>query len=110
MRSHLIEKEPQLKDFYEPLTDTLWKRVSEVPTALLEKLPPIQSLYSNTMCYQTTSILGLVEELKGYLTVPRGVLFGVKSSKVYTGQEIFFLLHSSDTSDLGCYFQEMTRK
>ena len=107
LRSDLIEKEPQLKDFYEPLTDTLWKRVGEVPTALLEKLPPIQSLYSDTMCYQTTSISSLVEELKGYLTVPRGVLFGVKSSKVYTGQEIFSLLHSPDSSELGRYFQSV---
>lgn len=107
LRFDLIEKEPQLKDFYKPLTDTLWKRVGEVPSGLLEKLPSIQSLYSDTMCYQTTSILGLVEELKGYLTVPRGVLFGIKSSKVYTGQEIFSLLHSPDFSELGRYFQSV---
>lgn len=107
LRSDLIGKEPQLKEFYEPLTDILWKRVKEVPTKLLEKLPPIQSLYSDTMCYQTTAISSLVEEVKGYLTVPRGVLFGVKSSEVYTGQEIFSLLHSPDNSELGLYFQEV---
>lgn len=105
--SDLIEKEPQLKEFYEPLTDTLWKRVGEVPSGLLEKLPPIQSLYSNTMCYQTTSISSLAKEVKGYLIVSRGVLFGVKSSKVYTGQEIFSLLHSPNDSELGRYFQSV---
>lgn len=103
LNSDVIEKEPQLKEYYEPLTETLWKRISEVPTPLLERLPSIQSLYSDTMCYQTTSISSLVQELQGYLTVPRGVLFGVKSSKVYTGQEIFALLHSSDSSELGLY-------
>lgn len=104
LKSDLIEKEPQLKEFYEPLTETLWKRVEDVPKHLLERLPSIQSLYSDTMCYQTTSIPSLVEEVKGYLTVPRGVLFGVKTSKVYTGQEIFSLLHSPDDFDLGSYF------
>ena len=107
LRSDLIEKEPQLKEFYDPLTDILWKRVKEVPTVLLEKLPPIQSLYSDTMCYQTTAISSLAKEVKGYLTVSRGVLFGVKLSKVYTGQEIFSLLHSPDNSELGRYFQEV---
>ena len=104
LNSDLVEKEPQLKEFYEPLTETLWKRAKDVPNTLLERLPSIQSLYSDTMCYQTTSIPSLVEEVKGYLTVPRGVLFGVKTSKVYTGQEIFSLLHSPDDSDLGSYF------
>lgn len=107
LQSDLIEKEPQLKEYYEPLTDTLWKRVKEVPNDLLEKLPSIQSLYSDTMCYQTTAISSLAKEIKGYLTVARGVLFGVKSSTVYTGQEIFSLLHSPDNSELGLYFQEV---
>lgn len=105
LNSDLVEKEPQLKEFYEPLTETLWKRAKDVPNTLLERLPSIQSLYSNTMCYQTTSIPSLVQELQGYLTIPRGVLFGVKSSKVYTGQEIFYLVHTSDDSELGNYFQ-----
>lgn len=104
LKSDVIEKELHLKEFYEPLTETLWKRVEDVPKSLFERLPSIQSLYSDTMCYQTTSIPSLVEEVKGYLTVPRGVLFGVKTSKVYTGQEIFSLLHSPDDSDLGSYF------
>lgn len=109
LQSDLIEKEPQLKEYYEPLTDTLWKRVKEVPNDLLEKLPSIQSLYSDTMCYQTTAISSLAKEVKGYLTVPRGVLFGVKSSKVYTGQEIFALLHSSDSSELGLYLTKQQK-
>lgn len=110
LKTDLIEKEPQLKEYYEPLTESLWKRTSEVPTPLLEHLPSIQSLYSDTMCYQVTSISNLVQELQGYLTVPRGVLFGVKSSKVYTGQEIFALLHSFDESDLGLYLRKQQKE
>ena len=109
LNSDVIEKEPQLKEYYEPLTETLWKRISEVPTPLLEYLPSIQSLYSDTMCYQTTSISSLVEELQGYLTIPRGVLLGTKSSRVYTGQEIFALLHNSDESELGLYLTKQQK-
>ena len=109
LKTDLIEKEPQLKEYYEPLTEQLWERTSEVPTPLLEYLPSIQSLYSDTMCYQTTSISSLVEELQGYLTIPRGVLFGTKSSRVYTGQEIFALLHSSDESELGLYLTKQQK-
>ena len=76
---------------------------------MLEYLPSIQSLYSDTMCYQTTSISSLVEELQGYLTIPRGVLFGTKSSRVYTGQEIFALLHNSDESELGLYLTKQQK-
>lgn len=107
LKDDLVQKFPELVPYYSKLTDNMWKKEKDVPKSLLEKLPPISSLYSESMYYSVTAISDLAEEVVEYLDVDRGILHGCKSSEVLTGSEVLRTFNLLDASKLGTYFKQI---
>ena len=109
LKDELVQKFPELVPYYSKLTDSLWKKEKDLPKYLLEKLPPISILYSESMYYNVTAISDLVEEVIHYLDKPKGILQGCKSSEILTGSEILRSFNLLDDSKLGTYFKQNKR-
>ena len=105
-----LEKIPALQEYYRPVTEQVAERVQEVPLELLEQLPPVSSLYEDKDIYQVTAIEDLVQTLLQELFDSKGMVFQIKDTVSYTGQQIKELFEKPDHSKLGQYFTKNKEK
>ena len=92
------------------MTEQLAERIQEVPLELLEQLPSVSSLYKNHHIYQVTAIEDLVQTLLQELFEGKGMVFQLKDTVSYTGQQIKGLYQKPDQSKLGQYFRKNKEK
>lgn len=107
LSSDVIEKYPDLKDYYFELTDGFWQLVVSLPENIISILNPIEDLYSDNMCYQVTSIDDLVFDVLNNLDKIKGVQIGCDNSVVLMGSQIKNLRNYPDDSTLGQFFKNM---
>ena len=105
-----LEKIPALQEYYRLVTEQVAERVQEVPLKLLEQLPPVSSLYEGHHIYQVTAIEDLVQTLLQELFDGKGMVFQLKDTVPYTGQQIKELYQKPDCSKLGQYFRKNKEK
>lgn len=105
-----LEKIPALQEYYRLVTEQVAERVRKVPLELLEQLPPVSSLYEDHHIYQVTAIEDLVQTLLQELFDSKGMLFQIKDTVSYTGQQIKELFEKPDHSKLGQYFRKNKEK
>ena len=105
-----LEKNPALQEYYRLVTEQVAERVQEVPIELLEQLPPVSSLYEDHHIYQVTAIKDLVQTLLQELFDSKGMVFQLKDTVFYTGQQIKELSQKPDCSKLGQYFRKNKEK
>ena len=105
-----LEKIPALQEYYRLVTEQVAERVQDVPLELLEQLPPVSSLYENHHIYQVTAIEDLVQTLLQELFEGKGMVFQIKDTVPYTGQQIKELSQKFDQSKLGQYFRKNKEK
>ena len=92
------------------MTEKVAERVQEVPLKLLEQLPPVSSLYEDKHIYQVTAIEDLIQRIIQELFEGKGMVFQLKNTVSYTGQQIKELYQKPDQSKLGQYFKKNKEK
>ena len=105
-----LEKISALQEYYQLVTEQVAERVQEVPLELIEQLPPVSSLYENHHIYQVTATEDLVQTLLQELFDSKGMVFQIKDTVPYTGQQIKELYQKPDCSKLGQYFRKNKEK
>ena len=105
-----LEKISALQHYYRLVTEQVAERVRKVPLELVEQLPPVFSLYEDHHIYQVTAIEDLVQTLLQELFEGKGMVFQLKDTVSYTGQQIKELYQKTDQSKLGQYFRKNKEK
>ena len=105
-----LEKIPALESYYCLVTEQVAERIQEVPLELLEQLPPVSSLYEDKHIYQVTAIEDLIQRIIQELFEGKGMVFQLKDTVSYTGQQIKELYQKPDQSKLGQYFKKNKEK